>query len=297
MIFVFLFGVSIFAQTTVKINEPKFYQGDDYMPYIFEPYNSLYSINGKFIGINFNLFKYQTRLIELDDSWSEIQNWQVPQFEDFKPEEIKITSDIDLKTGLLKKMLLEASGETEGEYIISKQEISLADNKFSVNSLATDAKGKVKESENYSFPIKEKIYPCQSNTFFSYLPLKEDFIGSFTCFMLNSEGYSAKDDLMLNKQTIAVKGSERITTKAGTFDCFVITQKSEPLGKYDQKGNFKAAKPNKVPKNFDENKVWKNFFGSCWIDKKTRKVIKAELRYKNLAGLYIELEPKLPSAV
>jgi hypothetical protein len=82
--FIFVFGVSIFGQgTNNKVEtttspEIKFFQGDENMPNIFEPYNADYAIDAKLIGINFNLFRYQTQVIELKEGWSEIQSWQVP---------------------------------------------------------------------------------------------------------------------------------------------------------------------------------------------------------------------------
>jgi hypothetical protein len=311
-IFVFLFGISIFAQTSNKTSEVKFFQGDENMPYIFEPYNADYAIDAKLLGVNFNLFKYQTQLIELKEGWSEIQNWQVPQIESFKPDSLKITQEIDLKTGLLQKMLLEGSGETDGEYITAKQEIFLTDGKYVSNAVATNAKGKVKETENFSFPLNEKIYPCQSNTFFSYLPLNDNFIGSFTCLVGtigndletgsthdygdNSTTYSRrnyfKDNVSLQKQTIKVVGSETITTKAGTFDCWKIKQNSDSIGEYTMKGKFKPSKKNYVSKDFNEKEIMKDFYGSCWIDKKTRKVVKAGFQYKQFGGLFIELQPQ-----
>jgi hypothetical protein len=306
--FVFLFGVIVFAQDSSKLSEIKLFQGDEYMPYIFEPYQADYAITGKLIGNSFNLFNYQTQVIELKDGWSEIQNWQLPSLKDFKAEEVKVTQDIDLKTGLLKKILVEAQLEVNGEQIFVKQEAALADGKYASNSTATNNKGKVKASENYSFPVSEMVYPCNSNTFFSYLPLSNNFIGSFTCLGDEFNGNlisdvndtsitvnykdSFKDNLVVQKQTIKVFGSEIITTKAGTFDCYKIKQSNEIIGEYDKKGKFKTAKKNVLPKDFDENRFTKHLYGSTWIDKKTRKIIKSQFEYKNYGGLYIEMQPQ-----
>lgn len=290
IIFVFLVGTAAFAQTNDKISEVKFYQGDEYMPYIFDPYRADYGIDANLLGAELNLFKYRVEITELQDRWIETQYWQLPAFVKDKADLLSITTEIDLKTGLPIKGSAEFRGTTEEDgYVIAKSDISYADGKYTMNSIATDKNGKPKANEKFSLAVKEKYYPCQSMTFFSYLPLSDDFAASYTCLNADYDSFKQTDIHRVTKQTIRVFGSEKIVTKAGIFDCYKIKQSTEDLGYYDAKGVFHAEKKKSSKGNSD--KLWGNFFGSAWIDKKTRKMVRAELMYKRLAGISIEMMP------
>jgi len=279
--FVVLFSLGVFGQTTQKV-EPKgqelspvkMFSGEEYMPYIFEPYRADYDFKGNIAGLNFKLFSFFTRIVELEDEWEETQFHRLPfSDEDFR--DVMITSKIDLKTGLLKKMIVKT-----GKNIT--QTIEIGEGKIFITQ--TDGK----KTKQISFDAKEKFYPCSySNAFLSYLPLSDEFAASFACFSLN-ENDSGKPTIQFQKRTLRVVGTETVSTPAGTFECYKLADDMEKI-KYDEDGNIKQKKKSDKP-NFDEKKFWANFYNNMWIDKKTRKVVKAKLNFK-IGSLTVELQP------
>lgn len=280
VLFVLLFSLSIFGQTTQKSNltpqtqKPlKTYSGEDYMPYLFEPYQADYVFKGKIIGIGFRLFSFSTKIVELQDEWQETQFIHLPMVPDKNFRNIKITSSIDLKTGLLKRMVTET-----GKNIVQTLEVSNG------NIFISETDGK--KSESISFAAREVIYPCNySNTFLSYLPLTDDFAASFSCFTLE-ETDSGEPKIQFSKRTLRVVGTESVSTPAGIFECYKLADSVEEI-KYDKDGNVKQKKKKKQA--FNEEKLWANFFNNTWIDKNTRKVVKAELKFK-IGKLTVEMQ-------
>lgn len=266
-----LFSLSIFGQTTQKSDlisqnqKPlKTFTGEDFMLYLFESYQADYVFKGKLIGLSFRLFSFLTKIVELQDEWQETHFIRLSKMPDADFQNIKITSNIDLKTGLLKKMVAET-----GKNITKTIEISDG------NIFVTETVGK--KSKSFSFPAKEAIYPCNySNAFLSYLPLNDNFAHSFTCFSLD-ETDSGKLKIQFSKRTFRVVGTENVSTPAGNFECYKLADDVEEI-KYDKQGKVKEKKKKK--QIFDEDKFWANFYNNAWIDKKTRKVVKAELKFK-----------------
>lgn len=285
--FVVLFSLGVFGQTTQKI-EPngqdsssvKMFSGEEYMPYIFEPYRADYVFRGKIAGIKFKLFSFSTRIVELEDEWEETQFHRLP-FPDEDFQDVMITSSIDLKTGLLKKMVTRT-----GKNIT--QTIEIGDGKIFV----TETDGR--KTEQISFDAKEKLYPCSfSNTFLSYLPLNDNFAASFACFSTD-ETDSGKPKIRFEKRTLRVVGTEIVSTPAGTFECYKLADDAEEI-KYNKDGSVKEKKK-RANRDFDEKKFWANFYNNMWIDKKTRKVVKAELNFK-IGNVTVELQPSNDSSI
>jgi hypothetical protein len=251
----------------------KTFSGEEYMPYLFEPYQADYVFKGKLIGLNFRLFSFSTKIVELQDEWQETHFIHLPMVPDRDFRDIKITSSIDLKTGLLKKMITET-----GKNIV--QTIEIGDG----NILVSETNGK--KSKSISFPARESIYPCNySNTFLSYLPLNDNFAAAFTCFSID-ETDSGEPKIRFSKRTLRVIGTENVSTPAGNFECYKLADDVEEI-KYDKEGNVKQRKKKK--QIFDEDKFWANFYNNTWIDKKTRKVVKGELKFK-IGKLTAELQ-------
>ena len=284
VIFVLLFSVCCFGQETAKTI--KFYQGDDYMPYIFEPYRAEYLFKGKVAGIPFRLFTFSTRIIELQDEWEETQQYRL-EFLDYFPDadaekellrEIEMTTKIDLKTGLLKSTTARLSSVPDGNFNVNLMEAG--------KIIVTGIDGK--RSDEKIYETREKLYPCSfSTTFLSYLPLSDDFAGSFSCFELDKDDNSNKDVVRFYKRTLRVVGTETVTVDGGTFECYKLADEAEEI-KYNRDGSIKSKK--KIGKReFDEEKFWKNFFNNAWIDKKSRKPVKAELLFK-IGSLTMELQ-------
>jgi hypothetical protein len=280
-LFVLLFSVSIFGQTAQQNSDPiaqnqkplKIFTGEEYMPYLFEAYQADYAFKGKIIGIDFDVFSFTSRIVELQDEWEETQIYHLPMIPDEEFRDIKITSTIDLKTGLLKKMVTET-----GKNI--SQTIEIGDGKIFIS----ETNGR--KTKSIAFDAKEKIYPCNySNTFLSYLPLKDDFAGSFFCFTLD-ENDSGKPKIKFLRRTLRVVGTENVSTPAGFFECYKLADDAEEIV-YERDGKIKERKKKK--QIFDEEKFWANFYSNTWIDKKTREVIKGELNFK-IGNVGIEMQ-------
>jgi hypothetical protein len=280
-----LLAASAFAQTPNQLTF-KVYDGQEYMPRLFEPYRATYIFKAGGLGLSLPLFELSTHVVELQDHWEEEVTFRLNETlreklnskmsqEDKFPEAIFITNKIDLKTGLLQEM----RGETKmgtGEnvrFLLALDGAALTASGWVNNKLA----------ENKVQPFSEKVYPCYSFTFINYLPLKEGFAGEFQCLVADE-----KDNLVTGKRFIKVVGSETLTTDAGTFDCFKLLDEGEQTATRDGK---KAA-----PDYRDQYGIMQYFSGLhsySWVDKKTRKLVKAELGFKKFgAKVTLELKPQ-----
>ena len=279
-LFTVLFSVGVFAQTAANSPAYTIYNGQDYMPRLFEPYQADYLFTVKGLGMSYPFFDFSTKIIERQDSWSEEMVFKVSKsfrdkLEGF-PEAVYITSEIDLKTGLLRKITGE--GTVEGEKIRSVMEIS--DDQITFLGWSN---GKLKDSK--TMPLTEKIYPCSySEVFYSYLPLKDDFAGEFNC--VNFDNDDGKLEFV--KMKVRVVGSERVTINAGSFDCFKIITDGETRV---------TVKGKKKDDNYRDKYGVLNYFASLhsytWIDKETRIPVKSELDFKKFgAKLEIELQKR-----
>lgn len=143
-------------------------------------------------------------------------------------------------------------------------------------------------TERKVYDNREKIYPCSfSNAFLSYLPLNDNFAGTFTCVDIDGDNTSSKNPLRFTRRTLRVVGSETVKIDAGIFECYKLSDESEEI-KYNADGTIKAKK--KVTNSkFDEERIWRNVYSGLWIDKRTRKVIKAELNFK-IGNIVVELQ-------
>ncbi len=289
LVFVFVaggFGQGLPVNAQIVSQPARLYQGEPHIPYLFEPYQADYIYKGKIVGVPFKFLTTSTRIIELKDEWEETQKIRL-EFMDYFPDqssdreafrEIEITSNIDLKTGLLKSLSGTFANKPDARLFVSFAE----DGKIVV----TETDGKRTERKVYE--NHEKIYPCTfSNAFLSYLPLDDSFSGAFSCVDLNSDNLSDKNKIRFSRRTLRVVGSENVKIDAGTFDCYKLADETEDI-KYNADGTIKAKK--KVSSGqFDENKFWRNIYSNLWVDKKSRKVIKAALNFK-LGNLTVEMQ-------
>jgi hypothetical protein len=271
LLFIALLSVSAFAQNTAKPVEYTAYNGQDYMPRLFEPYRADFVFKAKGLGLTLPLFEFSTNIIERQDSWSEEITFSLnsalrEKIEDF-PEAIYLTSEIDLKTGLLRRV--------EGQTTMATGEKVRSLHDFTGDQMAFQGWVNGKLLESKTVPLTKKVYPCTLSTvFFSYLPLKEDFAGEFKCL-----GFDDNDNPQLLKRRLRVIGGETITTDAGTFDCFKLIDETDIEIK--AKGKKQAASYR------DKYGVVEYISGlrvNTWIDKKTRIPVKSELDFKKLGG-------------
>jgi hypothetical protein len=276
------------TNATTTQTAPKFFKGEENVLNFFEPYQADYKMAGNLLGMPIRLFTLSTKITELKDEWEETMNIKL-EFLDYFPQndvdlneirDVQMIQNIDLKTGLLKHTRAALSNKPEGNVEINLMEADKIIVKQTVG----------KKVENQVYVNRDKIYPCTfSNTFLSYLPLDEKFAGSFACIDFQQEPNSNKNDISFFKRNLEVVGSETISIKAGTFDCFKIKDNTESI-EYNKDGSLKVKKP-KVNKYFDEKKFMAGLFSYMWIDKKTRKLIKAEFTTK-YGGVTIELQPQ-----
>jgi len=281
---VFVFVTSVFGQCVKP--ETRLYLGEPHVPYLFQPYKADYVYRGKIVGLPFKFLRTSANIVELQDRWEETQKIRLDVLDYFPDQkndrdafrDIEITSTIDLKTGLLKSLSGTFSNKRDFKMVVSFAE----DGKI----VATETDGKRTQQKTYE--NHEKIYPCTfSNTFLSFLPLDDNFSGTFGCVDIDGDSESAKDKIRFTRRTLTVIGSETVTIDAGTFDCFKLADRSEEV-KYNSDGTIKSKK--QLSNNqFDPNKVWRNVYSSLWVDKKTRKVIKAELNFK-IGKLTVEMQ-------
>jgi hypothetical protein len=106
--------------------------------------------------------------------------------------------------------------------------------------------------------------------------IRSIFAASCICFSLD-ETSSKKPKIQFSKRTLREVGTITVSTPAGNFECYRLADDVEEI-KYDKQGNVKERKKKK--QIFDEDKFRANFYNNTWIDKKTRKVIKGELKFK-----------------
>lgn len=265
---------------------PRLYQGEPHIPYIFEPYQADYVYRAKFAGMPFKFLSSSTRIIEVADAWEEKQKISLDLLDYFPDKdgdredyrEVELTQNIDLKTGLLRSI----SG-TFGNKPEMRMTVSFADD-GKITVTGTDGK----RTQQKVYENREKIYPCTySNAFLSYLPLDDNFAGTFTCVDIDGDSTSAKNALRFTRRTLRVVGSETVRIDAGTFDCYKLSDEAEEI-KYNADGTIKSKK--KISNSqFDENKIWRNVYSGLWIDKRTRKVVKAELNFK-IGDIVVELQ-------
>ncbi len=284
--FVFIL-VFICSVASVSAQQPKLFQGEPNVPFIFEPYLADYVYKGVIAGIPLKFLSSSTRIIELENEWQEDQKIALDvldyfpsdndEREDFR--NVEITSKIDLATGLLRSL-----SATFGNRPDVRVSVDLTrDGKITVTG--TDGK----RTQQRVYENREKIYPCTfSNAFLSYLPLNDNFAGTFACVDFDAEKRTSKDALRFTRRTLRVVGSERVTVAGGTFDCYRLSDEAEEL-KYNPDGSVKEKKPVKFGQ-FDEKKLWKNVFSGLWIDKASRKLVKAELNFK-IGSIVVELQP------
>lgn len=264
--FLFLFTASAaFGQTVDKTPSA-------FKPYIFEPYSADYKYRGTVLGYEFDIFTFSTRIFELDDHWEELQTLRF-KFPDEPETTIFATSKVDLATGLLRSMKV-----TDGGNNVS--ELNFGDGKIEV--AATDGK----RTRTASVDNAEKVYPCfYSSVFLSYLPLADGYQNSFTCVMPDEDDAQA---FLIQRLTLKVVGREKISTKAGLFDCFKLTSDVEDLRRIKNGKIKEFTKPKKRDANAD--RFWRNVYSYTWIDVRSRKVIKGEFNFKGLGGISTEME-------
>ena len=259
-------------------------KANEFSPYLFEPYQARYVFQGKLVGIPLRLFSFSTRITELDKEWQETQNYRLEIMDTLglgQPDlrEVEISSAIDLKTGLLKKLSARFPGIPGG--------ISEADFSKSGKIVISESDGK--RSREILLDAPQPFYPCTfSNAFLSYLPLSNSFSGSFGCVEIDRDENSNKPTIRFSKRTLRVVGSETVTISAGTFDCYKLADETEEI-KYNKDGTIKAKKRSGM-REFDPESFWKNFYNNIWIDKATRKVVKGQLSFKH-GDLTVELQP------
>lgn len=264
----------VLVATTVAVaaQTPK----DAFRPSLFEPYSADYRYTGNILGMDFRLFDYSTRIIELDDHWEELQSMR------FKlPDEPEITlnstTTIDLATGYLRKIKVSDGSGDESEMLFEDGRVEIT---------ATDGK----KTKKATVEIGENVYPCYfSSVFLSYQPLAEGYERSFTCVMPDEEDRGA---FLVQRLTMKVVGREKISVKTGLFDCFKITSDVEDL-KLIKNGRVKEFSKSKKRSPAIDN-FWRNVFSFTWIDVSTRKVIRGEFDFKGLGGITTEIEKDLP---
>ncbi|MBS1795612.1 MAG: hypothetical protein JSS81_17280 [Acidobacteria bacterium] len=272
-LFVLMFGLCVFGQNADQKSVIKFYQGEEFTPYLFEPYRADYKFKGRVAGLEFTLFNFSTRVFELADGWEETLNFRF-KLPDTPEMNVRIVSSIDLKTGLLKRITVPGDDENLQEIFFEPAGIRI---------VATDGR----RTESQSYPVTDKIYPCSFSTaFLSYLPLADDFAGAFSCFTSVDAG--DKPEFRIDRMTLKTVGTETIATDAGTFECWKLASDVEDV-KILKNGRIKEVSKKRSP-DFDGEKLWKNMYSTLWIDKKTRKFIRGEVKFKNFGSVTTEMQ-------
>lgn len=273
---------------SAQIQDVKTYRGEDYLPYIFEPYSADYSVERK-VFVNTTSFMPMNSIVqitELEKEWEEISR----HYTTLLGNEIEIgntLTQIDLKTGLPKKFVYSLIYEDS----LTTIETNFLDGKIAVRQRKIDNKGNVKAEKLFTFDEKEKLYPCYSTAMSSFLPYKENFSAAFNCFAPDLFGNKKlKPVLWTAKMTVRLVDSETISNRAGVFDCFKIEKNIVKTGYYDEAGIFRQT--DEIKKGKDGGKERFSFVetGIEWIDKKTRKLIKFESSDKPLSQI-IEIQP------
>ena len=255
-----------------------------FSPTRFEPYHADYQFHGELIGIPLSLFRYSTRIIELPDEWQETQNFHIEFMDTFdlgdrNLRNVEISSIVDLKTGLLKKMSAR----------FPDRAIGLSEFDFTTPGKIYVRETDSKRTSNRVIDLHGPVYPCSySNTFLSYMPLNDTFSQTFNCVEIDKDDYSNKDVVRFNERTLRVVGSEIVVIDAGKFDCYKIADQSEEI-KYNKDGSVKSKKKAQAGA-FVAERLIGHAYNFVWVDKATRKVIKAELAVKG-ASVSVELQP------
>ena len=257
-----------------------------FAPKLFEPYQADYQFRGKVIGIPLSLFRYSTKIVELRDEWQETQAFHIELMDTLSlanadRRDVEITSNVDLKTGLLKKMSARFPNQPNGyrEFNFTEPE------KIHIREISA------KRTWNRVIDSHGPVYPCTySNTFLSYLPLSDAFSQTFNCVEINSDDESNKDLVRFSNRTLRVVGSETVFIYAGKFECYKLADKMEEI-KYNKDGSVRTKKSSEGG-DFDPTRLFGHAYNYLWIDKVTHKVIKAEFAVKH-ASLTVELQPSL----
>ena len=82
-------------------------------------------------------------------------------------------------------------------------------------------------------------------------------------------------EIIFFKRSLRVIGTETVTVEAGTFECYKLVSESKEIST-DRSAAVKRKKKDKV----GEGELWQPEFGNIWIDKKTRKLVKADMNIK-----------------
>ena len=257
---------------------------ESFAPKLFEPYQADYQFRGKVIGIPLSLFRYSTRITELRDEWQETQVFHIELLDTFgladpNLRDVEISSVVDLKTGLLKKMSAR----------FPNRPIGLSEFDFTTPGKIDVRETNGKRTSNRVIDSHGAVYPCTySNTFLSYLPLNDTFSQTFNCVEIDKDDNSNKDVVRFSNRTLRVVGSETVVIDAGKFDCYKLVDRSEEI-KYNKDGSVKSKKSIQAGA-FNPERLIGHAYNFLWVDKATRKVVKAEFAVKG-ASLSVELQP------
>ncbi|MEO6589900.1 MAG: hypothetical protein ABIP06_11400 [Pyrinomonadaceae bacterium] len=239
---------------------PKFYRGDEKFAAAFEPYRAHFVFENQVAGFDLFSLNMATKIVETESGWEDTFSIFLP-FRNESLQVLRIISEIDQKTALLKKITYKYSENTD-EYVFDDAKITLSQQQ----------NGKIKQ---FVFDNREKIYPCSYSTaFYALLPLEENFSASFACFIPETGG---KPKLSFHKMTFKVVKTESILTVQGTFECYKLESRSDRIA--DPSDKKPSAKNEKLADMSVKN-LQKANFGTVWIDKKTHKLIKAEVDSK-----------------
>lgn len=239
---VFLFVSGICGQTASD-SEPKLYQGEEHFPYIFDSYkiDEIKNPAG---------FKLSTNITDFPAYWQETFKINLTTIGEFELG-MKIISDIDLKTGLLKKQRFE-TGELWGEAVFDENRVTLTQNKGN-------------KTDSYTYELPEKIYPCYfSAAFPSYLPLNGNFSGSFMCFVPD---FGDIRKSFLTKFSIKEIAAEKVATPKGIRDCYVIVGAGVVTREISDNGKNPKKTAKKSNSKFTD--IAQKFNSKIWVDKKT----------------------------
>ncbi len=274
----FSFAPGVCGQTSPNTStDPasvKFYRGEDNFAFDFETSQSRYSTKSHIAGFDISLFDVASQSIKLEDGWQDDFDIILP-YKGESRDVFKITSIIDFKTGLLKKITFDTSESLE-EYLIS-------DSKITLNQTING------RTQQFVFDNREKIYPCSySNAFYALMPLSDNFSGSFACLVPSQT--KEKPAVMFTKLTVKVDKTETVTTKSGTFDCYKLKIfGNQAINESEQKSGGKNNKDIKKVSDLPIKDLRRANFSDLWIDKKSRKVIMAKLDSK-LGAVVVEIQ-------
>ncbi len=266
-----LLALNVLGQTAPadSAHAPKLYRGEESLPRAFEPFNAHYKIVSELGGLDLFALQTSTAIVETDDGLRETFAVFLP-VQNERLQVLRIVSDIDAGSGLLRKI--------EYKYAENSEEYILSDGKITLNQTKN---GKIKQ---FVFDHAEKFYPCSyAASFYAYLPLAENFSGSFNCFLPQTDG---KPTLLFRKLTLTVVKTEIVATENGDYNCFVVESRSEKVA--DANAEKSGQKSQKIAEMSAKDLRQANF-ARIWIDKKSHKLIKSELESK-IGAFSMEME-------